>query len=68
MVGERAIVRELARARPGEPRRRVIEALVSDLASSMRVSLAGEPPPAAGRQDGPPGRPLSCTECTHWRC
>ena len=61
MVGERAIVRELARARPGEPRRRVIEALVSDLASSMRVSLAGEPPP----RRRPPGRAARTAVVVH---
>lgn len=43
MKGSRAIVRELMRARPGEPRRQVIEAMVAELAAMMRCRPA-EPP------------------------
>jgi hypothetical protein len=34
----------LKRARPGEPRRRVIEAMVAELVAKMRVPVPVDPP------------------------
>jgi hypothetical protein len=48
-MSRQAIARELARAAPGKPRRLVIEALIADLGSSMRIDPVDEPPPPKRR-------------------